>query len=177
MFEVIDDFVSQSDVETIYDAFTDSRCDWHLAKDHDESKNRKRYFVKVFQSSCEMSNILSTDEFKRIHQRIKEFVPKTDVLRRIYFNCVKPGDGSEYHKDFDGKSVLIYANPTWKWYWGSGTAFENHGLVRPKPGRAVVFDGNISHKAISPNFLMDDCGRLSIVFQFSKSYNQNSDWD
>ena len=95
MFEVIDDFVNQSDVETIYDAFTDSRCDWHLAKDHDESKNRKRYFVKVFQSSCEMSNILSTDEFKRIHQRIKEFVPKTDVLRRIYLIMAKPGDGSE----------------------------------------------------------------------------------
>ena len=116
MFEVIDDFVNQSDVETIYDAFTDSRCDWHLAKDHDESKNRKRYFVKVFKVVVRCQIFYPRMNFKRIHQRIKEFVPKTDVLRRIYFNCVKPGDGSEYHKDFDGKSVLIYANPTWKWY-------------------------------------------------------------
>lgn len=169
MIEVIDNFVEQSDLETIYDAFTNSRCPWHLAKDYAESKNKKKYFVKVYECRSDLSDLLSTNEFKRIYQRIQEFVPETDVLRTIYFNCVKPGDGSEYHVDFDGKSVLIYGNPTWKWYWGSGTIFKNHGLVKPKPGRAVVFDGDIPHRAIPPNFLMNDCGRLSIVFQFTKS--------
>ena len=94
-------------------------------------------------------------------------------------NCIKPGDSFEYHQDVTpgkvelaGSTVLIYMNPVWKWWWGSGTEFlldnKKTRLVRPKPGRAIIFPAAMQHRAVAPNILLNDFGRLSIALQFHK---------
>ena len=83
--------------------------------------------------------ILRSDYYLNyLHDKIRsKNIPNTGNLYQIYFNCVKPGDKFDYHRDANGTSVLLYCNPTWRPWWGSGTQFKKpRKIVRPKPGRA-----------------------------------------
>jgi hypothetical protein len=78
----------------------------------------------------------------------------TSTIDRIHVDktSVKPSEGSYY-------TMLIYAQSQWHYDWGGETKFYNNDLteialsVIPKPGRIVIFDGQIPHSASVPNRL------------------------
>ena len=169
MLKVIDNFVNDNDTLFLYRFFTSNQSPWFFGNDYDGSNNKRNFFCKTYTNPNELHHLVLVPEIHRIYWKIRDYIPDTEFLRKIYVNCVKAGDKSEFHQDHDGTTVLIYFNPIWRFWWGSGTRFEKFRLVRPKPGRAIFFDGLILHKSVSPNLLMNDRGRFSIVFQFSKN--------
>lgn len=166
MIAVVDNFWSDYDIKMLYQSLKSPQTDWYIGKDNSGSKLKNNSFVK----SINFHTLQQNDFLFYIFTRIKEAnIENTDVLHQVYFNCVKPGDKFDYHKDQNGTSVLIYCNPVWKFWWGSGTQFKKPKMiVRPKPGRMILFNGETEHRCVSPNLLMQDFGRLSVVFQFKK---------
>jgi len=166
MIEIIDNFLSETEINQIYNLLSSPEMNWFIIKDCSDSHIKNKSFGKKVGAE-----ILQDDYYLNyLHNKIKsKNIPNTNKLFQIYFNCVKPGDKFDYHQDQDGTSVLFYCNPVWKYWWGSGTQFKNpRKIIKPKPGRAVIFDGRIEHRCIAPNLLMKDFARLSIVFQFKK---------
>jgi hypothetical protein len=82
-------------------------------------------------------------------------------LCRAHAYCVPYGDVQNAHVDFDhgsGLTVLYFANPTWPQHWQSemlfyGTWDEPEYAVSVRPGRIIVFPGDIRHRAGVPSFL------------------------
>ncbi len=73
---------------------------------------------------------------------------------RSYINYFTAGENPYFHTDGDrGITVLIYANPETSLDEGGETQFleNNHCIysVLPRPGRAVMFDARVVHKATS----------------------------
>jgi len=166
MIQVIDNFISDYHIKSLYESLKLPSTDWYVGKDSSSSKLKNNSFVKAVDPNLVYNYHILYEIFCRIKN---QNIVNTNNLFQIYFNCVKPGDRFDYHVDQNGTSVLIYCNPVWKFWWGSGTEFKNpRKIVRPKPGRLIAFDGQIKHRCISPNLFMNDFGRLSVVFQFQK---------
>lgn len=166
MVEIIDNFWSDYEIKILYESLRSPKTDWYIGKDRSCSKIKNNSFVKSIDFCTVQQNNVLSNMFLKIKN---ENILNTNILHQVYFNCVKPGDKFDYHVDQDGTSILIYCNPVWKFWWGSGTQFKNYRkIVRPKPGRMVLFDGKIEHRCVAPNLLMQDFGRLSVVFQFKK---------
>lgn len=168
--DVIDNFLNHDEVCDLYNLLKSPGTPWFIGTDHDKTKIKNKSFVKGYNSIESYSLVNDCVAVQKVFLKIKEKnIKNTENLIQIYFNCIKPGDKFDFHRDSDGKSVLVYLNPVWKFWWSSGTQFKSpNKIVRPKPGRVIIFDGDIQHRCISPNNFMEDFGRLSIVFQFKK---------
>lgn len=104
-------------------------------------------------------------------QRLPFYQPTLDAVRefdpqhpydvyRCYCNYAGFGDMLFTHTDcLPGGTELTglwYIAPEWNVEWGGETLFFNSQMdaevaVTPKPGRFVVFDGNITHVGRPPN--------------------------
>jgi SM-20-related protein len=79
-------------------------------------------------------------------------------ITRSHSYCVPYGDVQFAHQDFDtGKGVtgLYFANTEWREEWGSemlffGKSGEAEIAIAPKPGRIIVFRGDLKHRAGAP---------------------------
>ena len=89
----------------------------------------------------------------------------TSHIKRVFCNCFRKGDVTDWHTDPAGTSYMFYLNTRWKRHWGAPTAFEGR-KVYPKPGRLVRFSANIKHRGTAPSIFMPAYipGRLSMVF-------------
>ena len=85
---------------------------------------------------------------------------ETYRIYRCYCNHAAYGDMLFTHTDAlpgeRGLTALWYIAPEWDVEWGGETVFYNsgkdaEGVVTPKPGRLVVFDGTILHVGRPPN--------------------------
>jgi SM-20-related protein len=95
-------------------------------------------------------------------------------LRRIdaYSTCY--GDLPLFHRDLEsgrGLTAVFYGNAVWDDSWMSETVFcDDHGeptiLVPPRPGRLLIFDSALLHRAGTPS---RDCHetRYTLVFKFA----------
>jgi len=166
MIKVVDNFLSKYELKLLYESLKSPQTDWYIGKDKSNSNLKNNSFVKAIDPYTAQQYKILDDILLKIK---KENILHTNILHQVYFNCVKPGDKFDYHVDADGTSILIYCNPVWKLWWGSGTQFKNpQKIVRPKPGRMILFNGQTEHRCVAPNLLMNDFGRLSVVFQFKK---------
>jgi hypothetical protein len=131
-----------------------------------------------YRSIGHSKDINSTEDFDEFEVVLEEkisfvvnkldFLPKNYNIFKVYYNAIRFGDKFQYHQDGNGPSFLIYGNEIWKKSWKSHTIFRDGSFkkkVLPKPGRMVIFDGKIDHKASPPcsNFVGN--ARFSIVFQ------------
>lgn len=100
------------------------------------------------------------------------------ILYRSYLNMSHYGDMSYPHRDChlneQDITILYYPNITWDRLWGGGTTFYEDGesrlLITPKPGRFVVFPGNIEHKGEIPTRICN-VSRFSFALKY-KLVNQ-----
>ena len=93
---------------------------------------------------------------KQLLERLYKVFPKLvgHLPFRSYINYFTAGENPYFHTDGDqGITVLIYAIPETSLDEGGETQFleDNHCIysVLPRPGRAVVFDARVVHKATS----------------------------
>ena len=76
-------------------------------------------------------------------------------LTRCYCNGHTYGTSGIFHEDWHdetGRTVLLYANDTWKQEWGGKTVFDVNGKYYYKefiPNSIVLFPGIIPHRAES----------------------------
>ena len=103
-----------------------------------------------------------------------ELVPdQTLRLRRVHSNLRLYGDVQFPHTDLaGGVTTLYYANPEWDENWMGETVFYDQNrepiyAVAPKPGRVVVFDADIVHRAGVPS---PECHylRITVAFKFDR---------
>lgn len=96
-------------------------------------------------------------------------------LYRAYINMCHYGDVEYPHldceSDEDDITVLYYANKDWHYTWGGETQFyESHEAVMgvtPRPGRYVVFDGNIEHMGTIPTRICNT-SRYTLAMKYSR---------
>lgn len=75
------------------------------------------------------------------------------TLKRVHYNLHLYGDVQFAHTDTNGPglTVLLYVNDQWPLSWMGETLFYENDepvvAVVPKPGRVVIFDGRIVHRA------------------------------
>lgn len=92
---------------------------------------------------------------RALWEKLKETVLPGHVLVRCYANAHTFGIEGYPHVDSrkpGNYTTIIYLNPMWKAEWAGETVFLNDmgdifQAVLPKPGRTVIFDGNITHAA------------------------------
>lgn len=107
-------------------------------------------------------------------KRLAELDIKTPLFPRALMNNFKFGDSPMYHKDSpnnpDGLTYMVYPNKCWDYNWGGETKFadKDHNVidcVNPKPGRIVIFPGEVDHAGIAPTKIHEGYGRFSIAYQ------------
>ncbi|WP_394212637.1 2OG-Fe(II) oxygenase [Enterovibrio calviensis] len=85
------------------------------------------------------------------------------------------GDMSFIHSDSTNSgdiSILYYANSKWDPEWGGETIFYTERkdaalVVSVKPGRLIVFNGNVLHRAGTPTKLCPEV-RITLSMRFEK---------
>ena len=140
-------------VEQTYRALLHRRYE----SDHASSKSTKEYREWV----CE----IDLDDFRkdRLFDEMSRLVQAcfADVpigFFSVFCNCISYGCHTFRHQDGGENcySALYYANPEWKVDWGGETTFfDSRGdavaCVAPVPGRIIVLDGRIYHRAGMPS--------------------------
>lgn len=93
---------------------------------------------------------------------------------RAHAYCVPYGDIAFAHADFElgsGVTVIYFGNTMWPEEWGSEMLFYGAGgepeiAVIPKPGRVIVFRGEIRHRGGAPTHLSHE-PRYAVVIRLS----------
>ena len=123
---VKDNFLTKEEVKKAYNHLYKQQ--WVIVTDINENPltavNKRKSFgrnISVGTKEFEQDFVIKyfADKIRRLNW------PGARELCKVYFNCVKPGEKFDFHKDQTGLSVLLYCNPVWKSWWGSGTQFEN----------------------------------------------------
>tara|TARA_B110000503_G_C6897305_1_gene309234 strand:- start:50 stop:604 length:555 start_codon:yes stop_codon:yes gene_type:complete len=82
------------------------------------------------------------------------------TLQRAWLNLHSGKELYRYHSDHkhtNAKSILFYPNLKWESEWDGQTIFKSSDLTEVEycaeyvPGRIIIFDSCIPHKAIHPN--------------------------
>jgi SM-20-related protein len=102
---------------------------------------------------------------------IHSFFGPTQVLKRSHSNLTLYGDVQFPHRDSkDGITAVYFANATWKPEWMGETTFHDDAgeplyAVAPRPGRVVLFQGSIMHRA---GVATRECfePRITLAFKF-----------
>lgn len=94
----------------------------------------------------------------------------------VFCNASSFGDMSFIHNDSTNASdisLLYYVNPIWNAEWGGETIFFDQDddavcAVSARPGRIIVFDGSIKHRAGLPTRVCTEV-RLSLSVRFERA--------
>tara|TARA_B100000085_G_scaffold62069_1_gene54862 strand:+ start:288 stop:800 length:513 start_codon:yes stop_codon:yes gene_type:complete len=95
---------------------------------------------------------------ERVIMQAKELTNKELKIQRVYVNAWRANEVTYPHIDKCHTTCLIYLNADYDIAYGGETIFYEdeqnaHYAVTPHPGRAVFFDGMLTHKATSFNHL------------------------
>ncbi|MVT11432.1 FlmC family 2OG-Fe(II) oxygenase [Chitinophaga tropicalis] len=106
---------------------------------------------------------------------LAKLFPESDcTLFRSYINMIHYGDMEYPHRDCEiGKgniTFLYYVNNNWDYTWGGETKFYEDGEPRmailPKPGRCVIFLGEVEHSAGVPTRICSS-SRLTLALKYA----------
>ena len=182
MVEIYDDLISTRLLHEIYQHLR-YQHGWHFS--NDDYSNNKGIDVKAsvtLGSETNIENFKVIPDFALLNILEKKFGDISRITRNLT-NCFRKGDNPQYHQDstatFNGKkdrTFIFYPNLIWHEEWGASTKFKIPGekvkTIYPKPGRLVVFDGDIWHTGTRCTKKMPDyiAGRFSIAFQEGDKY-------
>ena len=109
------------------------------------------------------------------YNAIRKYIPaELYGFDRAYVNLGIHGDVNRMHVDgkyYPCKTLLYYANQHWEYNWGGHTIFYDKDgniktTVEVKPGRIVIFDGNIPHTVMPMNPRCSPSFRFTVAFKF-----------
>jgi len=142
--------------------------------DTDETRN-ERHLKFEFEPAALSANPMFRVWRDRIVAKTAELFPANPIeLNRVHCNNHPYGDLQYAHVDLTpGLTSLYFANAEWREEWQGETIFydragEPHYAVAPRPGRVVMFAGDLVHRGGVPSRA---CGaaRLSVAFKFYTS--------
>lgn len=165
---VFDDLFTPAEIETVH-RFA-SRLDYCL-NDYDAAGTE---YSKHWKHEGIAARAAETPFFCEFVSLTFRCFPERELrLARLHFNLHLYGDLQLPHVDGDGQSVtlLYYVNQRWERNWMGETVFyESNGepslVIAPRPGRVVLFEGAIEHRAGVPQ---RECfePRMSIALKFT----------
>lgn len=145
-------FVNQSDYQKTHELY----CHWHYPIVVNPPPS-----VSDVESDIEALDE-SLDPIRLAWYRMKPLLPEGSRVYDCYINGNTYGTEGYPHIEVFGRrrdwqyTALIYCSRAWKPEWAGETVFfdDNDEICAaslPKPGRALVFRGNIKHVARSPS--------------------------
>ncbi len=166
---VIDNFFAKDELREVYIALASSEYKLWFVQDSPESDE-----YQFLQAHYAVKDFLYSKLGSRLTELVKNTINKNCNLERVFTMCLRYGDQDYYHKDYfkngKGVSLVLYSNVDWKPDWGGETFFEiNKGVYKSfsiKPGRILIFDGTIKHKAGVPS-RHSQVAKLSLNLRFS----------
>ncbi len=132
-------------------------------------------YSRHWKAELPLEMALKTPVLRRCVDLTHELMAGTALqLRRFHSNLHLYGDMQFPHTDLaGGVTALYYANPRWDDKWMGETVFYDENreplyTVAPKPGRLVVFEADILHRAGVPS---RECyePRISAAFKFTRA--------
>lgn len=161
VIDIYDDVFSQAEREYHIDFTYKSKYTLNNAFGGSFWIKDKNIFVSSFDSEdLSNFNFLDTDSFEPIQKTLINF-----DINNCYAHVSSLASNFYYHVDTSlenvGKTLLYYVNPRWDRNWGGETLFANRNgecevSVEYRPGRIVVFDADIEHKATNPRVDADE---------------------
>ncbi len=172
---VFDNYLDKENIDTNYFYFRDIAPWRFIGSAKDETKWRKfNYFLK-FKNKIEKN-------LKNQTENILKDMHLFDLLQfeRSYASANPYGTVHESHTDWEkhvnGITVMYYLNNFWNLKFAGETVFydtENQDILKsiiPKPGRIIVFDGNIEHCARDVRRDFNDL-RMVLTFKYKVFLN------
>jgi SM-20-related protein len=137
-----------------------------------EDSRRVLHWIHEFSVEDVTSHPLLGFVFSRIKSATETVCAQPRIeLKRIHCNASLYGDLQFPHQDAsNGMTWLYYANSAWQSNWMGETIFyDSRGeplyAVFPKPGRVIVFAGDIVHRGGVPSRECIDA-RRTLAFKF-----------
>ena len=142
--KIYDNSLSYLEIKSLYRQFVYERKTYHIDRD------QKNTYHNAIASDLPRTDPL----FDRFYKILQSYQPnlKLQNLERSGINLYLPNTKMFYHKDGPIITALFYINPKVDVTEGGETQFiidDEIVSIRPKPGRLVVFDGQIEHTATS----------------------------
>jgi SM-20-related protein len=164
---VVDDLFSAEQIASLHRLLT--RMPYHL-NDYDTEDTR---YALHWKAELLIPFALSTPVLQECAAlKALLFPDDASTLARAHVNLMLYGDAQYPHTDTQtaGITVLYYANPEWREKWFGETVFYDAGresvaAVSPRPGRVVMFDARIIHRAGVPS---RECflPRMTVAFKY-----------
>jgi hypothetical protein len=150
MIEVIDNVFDEKTIDFLYGYYRD-QSPWHFTGEGIDNSNWRKFYKDLSQDS-KKDNILFYKAEEIFNSKLPH-LKKTHTLDRPYVSGYVYGTHHDMHIDGDCYTIMFYLNKVWAIPYAGETIFTNHeqteilSSVIPKPGRVVVFDGQIPHCA------------------------------
>tara|TARA_Y100001963_G_C6730324_1_gene423547 strand:- start:723 stop:1259 length:537 start_codon:yes stop_codon:yes gene_type:complete len=166
---VIDDFLDDSELNTVNGLLNPFHRDWGLQKS-DEHSNENIFLVR---------DLINIPFFKE--ELLKKIAKTLDIEDntpvQCYLNAQWPHRDGDPHQDSCDKTVIIYPFRS-KPHWGGFTQFispnnpEDQLVIPPLMGRLVCFPGHVLHKGYAYSNQNNPL-RQSIVYKFGRRNYSN----
>jgi hypothetical protein len=153
LFKIHDNLFNEKEIDTLYGSFRDEKPWTFTGAANDLSGPRK------FRNPLEKKDKVNTILYKTADDILKkENLFDSVKLVNAYASSYVYGTIHDFHEDGANNydqiyTVMFYLNKIWAFPYAGETVFLNkdkteiENAVIPKPGRAVIFDGYITHAA------------------------------
>tara|TARA_R100000541_G_scaffold33642_2_gene42241 strand:- start:1334 stop:1879 length:546 start_codon:yes stop_codon:yes gene_type:complete len=153
-FKIHDNVFDDKTVDTLYGAFRDHKPWYFTGAGSSENRDHRKFFYKLNKED-EIDNILFEEGDKILK---KESLYDSVRLVNSYASSYLYGTLHDFHEDGASNynqiyTIMFYLNKIWTLNYAGETVFLNDDRTEikksiiPKPARALIFDGFITHGA------------------------------
>ena len=171
-YDIIDDFLSESDMDNFYETFTHGGFPWTLITKVNENAEENdfqfahKYIddrVEVYDGAIEALRPIFRELYfakymakeTEVYRAKTNLFIKTDTRRGLGFHHDITNLGDNY------KTIIYYVNSN-----NGGTRFEDNTFIESVRNRALLFSGKISHETVT---------QTDTNFRFNININYNSE--
>jgi len=167
---IVDNLFRQDLLQLIYNEMSG------LAFACSEYSNESTKHIKYFNHNFEIDQFRKHPLFRFLYgpvaKVVEDLYPDGQFnLERVHCNNQRYGEVQTRHTDVDdGMTALFFANPEWPANWEGEILFydktgEPFHAVIPKPGRVLLFPGNLVHRGGVPSRYCFE-SRLTVAFKY-----------
>jgi hypothetical protein len=168
---IIDNFLSDEELEKCYSAKTYSDYFWRIQRSTvaDDSSVKDNPYAKDFDVSFLSKNLMDNEYYTSyLFNKIKKTFNQNYKLNDVYLNLHESLRDGAFHTDQDADRTVILYITDWYPAWGGFTHLMKspmeHNIVAPIPKRLLNFKSDIVHKAYS--YCNQNCpGRITVAFK------------
>ena len=171
-YDIIDDFLSESDMDNFYETFTYGGFPWTLITNVNENAGEDDFqFAHKYIDNGEEVYVTAIEALRPIFRELyhaKYMTKDTEVYRAKTNLFIKTDTrrGLGFHHDITNlgdnyKTIIYYVNNN-----NGGTRFEDDTFVESVRNRALLFSGKISHETVT---------QTDTNFRFNININYNSE--